>query len=65
VTKAQAVTVVGDLVNAGYDAHAYPVSASVWQVDACSTTGPIDTGTIQGFASAHGVTAKADRATFS
>lgn len=67
MTKAQAVTVAGDLVNAGYDAHAHPIDAagSQWQVEAASFSGPVDCATIQTFATAHSVVARAQQATFS
>ena len=64
MTKAQAVTVVGDLVNAGYNAQALQRSDGTWIVQASSKDGPVNVATISSFASSHGVTGSTNEAEF-
>lgn len=64
MTKAQAVTVVGDLVNAGYNVDATQAGDGSWTVRAASKNGPVDAATIGAFAASHGVSSTAETAVF-
>lgn len=65
MTKAQAVTVVGDLVNAGYEAVAHQRADATWQVSACNLdSSAVLVATVQSFATTHGVTAQTTLAVF-
>ena len=64
MTKAQAVSVAGDLVNAGYDANATQRDDNSWVVRGSSRDGVVDAQTVASFATAHGVSAKVDTVEF-
>ena len=64
MTKAQAVTVVGDLVNAGYNAEALQRTDGTWIVHASANSGPVDASTVASFASTRGVAAKVQSTEF-
>lgn len=64
MTKAQAVSVVGDLVNAGYNVNATQNSNATWTVVASSKDGPVSVASIATFAANHGVIAVDSQAVF-
>ena len=64
MTKAQAVTVVGDLVNAGYNAEALQRTDGSWVVLASANSGLVDASTVASFASSRGVSAKVNTTEF-
>lgn len=64
MTKAQAVTVVGDLVNANYNANALQDEDGTWIVFASSKDGAVPASAVSAFASSHGVTGRVNAAEF-
>ena len=64
MTKAQAVTVVGDLVTADYSARAVQYEDGTWAVQAYSKDGPVNASVVAAFATSHGVTGRTNEAEF-